>query len=112
VLRNQHYSVSKANKAISDYRRAVGDPEGTAELSLFYCEEAVQFANDYGADDAGYCYAIVTMFKQCLKFIQELEAQKQVRFLERLDCLREDIQFGYGVEEEMNELLKEYCFDE
>jgi hypothetical protein len=36
-------SVSKAKQAISDYKKALGDPEGVAELMVFYCESAAGF---------------------------------------------------------------------
>ena len=38
VMRNQDISVAKAKKAISDYKKAIGRPEGLAELMVFYCE--------------------------------------------------------------------------
>lgn len=38
VFKNQDTSVAKAKKAIADYRRAVGQPEGLAELMVFFCE--------------------------------------------------------------------------
>ena len=38
VLRNQDTSVARAKQAISDYKKAVGDPAGLAELMVFYCE--------------------------------------------------------------------------
>ena len=34
VFRRQDTSVSQAKRAISDYRKAVGDPEGLAELMV------------------------------------------------------------------------------
>ena len=37
VLKNQSTSVSRAKKAIADYKRATGQPEGLAELMVFYC---------------------------------------------------------------------------
>src|ERR1700693_1946954 len=43
VMRNQPISVSKAKKAIADYKKAIGRPDGLAELSMFYCEEAFRF---------------------------------------------------------------------
>src|SRR5713101_6015717 len=45
VLRNQNTSVAKAKQAISNYRKAVGEPVGLAELMVFYCKRAVGFAN-------------------------------------------------------------------
>ena len=43
MMRNEPISVSKAKKAIADYKKAIGHPEGLAELSIFYCEEALNF---------------------------------------------------------------------
>ena len=45
VLRNQDISVSQAKRAISDYKKAVGDPEGVAELMVFHCEQAAGFCD-------------------------------------------------------------------
>jgi len=38
VMRNQDISVAKAKQAISEYKKAIGCPEGLAELTVFYCE--------------------------------------------------------------------------
>jgi hypothetical protein len=59
VLRNQDTSVSEAKRAISDYKIAVGDPEGLAELMVFYCERASGFCTDIANDDEGYFNALV-----------------------------------------------------
>jgi hypothetical protein len=48
VINNQAISVSKAKKAIADYKKAIGRPEGMAELSTFYCEEAFGFLESCG----------------------------------------------------------------
>jgi hypothetical protein len=54
VFRKQDTSVSQAKRAISDYKKAVGDPEGLAELMVFYCEQAAGFCSDIANDDEGY----------------------------------------------------------
>ncbi len=43
LMRNQAVSISNAKKAITGYKKAIGRPEGVAELSIFFCEEAVSF---------------------------------------------------------------------
>src|SRR5271166_3208609 len=43
IFKSQPVSVAKAKKAIADYKKAIGYPEGMAELSVFYCEEAIVF---------------------------------------------------------------------
>ncbi len=44
VMKNQSTSVATAKKAIADYRKAAGQPEGVAELMVFYCEKAAGFS--------------------------------------------------------------------
>ena len=67
VYRQQDYSVSKAKKAISDYRKAVDRLEGMAELTVFYCEEAFNLFDVYAVEDEGYYTALVRMFEQAMK---------------------------------------------
>ena len=43
LMKGQSISASKAKKAIADYKKAIGRPDGMAELSIFYCEEAFGF---------------------------------------------------------------------
>ena len=68
MLRNQDTSVSQAKRAISDYKKAVGDPAGLAELMVFYCEQAAGFCSDIYTEDQGYFNALLRMFEQALKF--------------------------------------------
>jgi hypothetical protein len=70
VFRNQDTSISKAKRAISDYRKAVGDPEGLTELMVFYCERAAGFCNDIAQQDETYFDALVHMFEQALKLVK------------------------------------------
>src|SRR5262245_65933294 len=39
LMRGQPVSISKAKKAIADYKKAIGCPKGLAELSIFFCEQ-------------------------------------------------------------------------
>jgi hypothetical protein len=71
VLRNQNTSVVKAKKAISSYRKAVGDLDGLAELMVFYCERAAGFCSDVGYQGDSYFDALIRMFDQALKLIAQ-----------------------------------------
>jgi hypothetical protein len=51
AFRKQDTSVAKAKQAISNYKKAVGDPAGLAELMVFYSEQAAGFASDVGYQD-------------------------------------------------------------
>jgi hypothetical protein len=56
---------------------AVGDPEGVAELMVFYCEQAAEFCSDVGSDNEGYFDALVRMFEQALKFANALSPDRR-----------------------------------
>lgn len=82
-------SVSKAKKAISDYKKAQGRPESLAELTVFYCEEVFKFLAGCGVDDEGFYDALVRMFEQALKYVLALPKAQQIAFLVRLDQVRQ-----------------------
>lgn len=111
VMRNQDVSVSKAKKAISDYKKAAGHPEGLAELSVFYGESCMELLRYCGMEDDGYFDALIRAFEQALKAIVQLDPQQQDAFLERLDRIR-DQGHAWGMEGVMDDLLAEYGFGE
>lgn len=103
VLRNQDISVAKAKKAIGDYRKAIGRPEGLAELATFYCEEVFALLDFCGMDDEGYYSALVRMFEQALKQVLALPEPERGPFIARLDQVRSAGQnLGWGVGDDFN----------
>lgn len=109
AFKNQDTSVSKAKKAISDYKKAIGQPEGLVELMVFYCERASGFCDDVGLQDEGYFDALVRMFEQALKVINSLPEDARSDLLDRLDAVRHTCHnFGYGVGNDMDDLLAEH----
>jgi hypothetical protein len=112
VFKNQDTSVAKAKKAIADYRKAVGRSEDLAELMVFFCERAVGFSNDVGLQDEGYFDALVRMFGQALKAVDSLPKEDGAPLLDRLDAVRRlSHNLGYGVGDDMDDLLAEHGFD-
>ncbi len=106
LFRKQDTSVSQAKRAISDYKKALGDPEGMAELMVFYCERAAGFCSDIANDDEGYFDALVRMFEQALKLANGLSAHRRDDLMTRLDRVRvTSHKFGYGVGDSMDFLL-------
>lgn len=113
VFNTQDTSVAKAKKPIADYRRAIGQSEGLAELMVFYCERAAGFSNDVGLQDEGYFDALVRMFEQALKVIASLSDAQRQPLWDRLDAMRSTCHnFGYGVGDDMDNLLAEYGADD
>ncbi|MDO9114509.1 MAG: hypothetical protein Q7U63_12050 [Polaromonas sp.] len=113
VFKNQGTSVAKAKKAIADYRKAIGQPEGLAELMVLFCERAAGFSSDIGLQDDGYFDALVRMFEHALKVITALPEGQRPALWARLDEVRRiRHNFGYGVGDDMDELLAEYGDDD
>jgi hypothetical protein len=109
VFRNQNTSVSEAKRAISGYKKAVGDPAGLTELMVFYCEQAAGFCSNIGHEDEGYFDALVRMFEQALKTANALPVNGRNALVARLDRVREiSHKFGYGVGDDMDFLLSKY----
>ena len=105
LMRNQHISISKAKKAIADYKKAVGRPDGLAELSIFYCEEALSFLESCGMEDESYFVALIRMYDRSLQLALNLPPAEGVAYLERLDKLRSRAgHIGWGVQDELNSL--------
>ncbi len=109
VFNNQNTSVSKAKKAISEYKKAIGQPVDLAELMVFYCERATGFSDDVGLQDEGYFDALVRMFEQALKIVHSLPENARADLIDRLDTVcRICHNFGYGVGDDMDDLLAEH----
>jgi len=87
-MNNQSVSVSKAKKAIADYKKAIGRPEGMTELTVFYCEEAFGFLESWSIEDESYFTALVRMYGRSLEFVSSLPPAERATYLERLDKLR------------------------
>jgi hypothetical protein len=105
IMRNEPLSVSKAKKAIADYKKAIGRPEGLAELSIFYCEEAFSFLESCGMDDESYFVALIRMYDQALSLVLKLPPTERTTYLERLDQLRSRSRHvGWSVEDGLNDL--------
>src|SRR5664279_6208885 len=103
LMKGQPVSVSKAKKAIADYKKAIGRQDGMAELSIFYCEEAFGFLESCSIDDEKYFAALIRMYGRSLEIVSSLPPAERTIYLERLNKLRSrGRNVGWAVEEEFN----------
>jgi len=113
MMRNQRISIATAKKAIADYKKAIGRPEGLAELSIFYCEEALSFSESCSLEDERYFIALIRMYDQSLKLVLNLPLAVRLGYLERLERLRSRAKhLGWGVQDELNDLWHEAGVDD
>jgi hypothetical protein len=109
VIRNQNTSVVKAVQAVSQYRKAAGDPAGLTELMVFYCERAAGFCSDIGYCEDSYFNSLVRMFGEALATANMLPASSRDALVARLHRVaRISHSFGYGVADDMDSLLAKY----
>ncbi len=109
AFRKQDTSVAKAKQAISNYKKAVGDPAGLAELMVFYSEQASGFATDVGYQDESYFDALVRMFEQAVATANTLPTDTADALIARLDRVRSmSHKCGYGVGDDMDSIIAKY----
>jgi hypothetical protein len=109
AFRKQDTSVAKAKQAISNYKKAVGDPAGLAELMVFYCEQASGFASDVGYQDESYFNALMRMFAQSVATANTLPTDTRDALIARLEQVRSiGHNCGYGVGDDMDSILAKY----
>jgi hypothetical protein len=112
IMRDEPVSVSKAKKAIADYKKAIGRLEGLAELSIFYCEEAFGFLESCGMEDENYFVALIRMYDNALACVLKLPPTERLTYIERLDKLRlRSRSVGWGVEDNVNDLWHDADLD-
>lgn len=111
VFRGQDVSVSKAKKAVADFKKTGGQPAGLAELMVFYCERAAEFSAEVGLDDRIYLNALVSMFGQAVTAIAGLPVELQEAMVNRLANVRRiSRDLGYGVREGLDVLWSDHGF--
>jgi hypothetical protein len=113
LMKGQPISISKAKKAIADYKKAIGRTDGMADLSIFYCEEAFGFLESCSIEDESYFTALIRMYGRSIEFVSRLPPAGRTSYLERLDKLRSrGRNVGWAVEEEFNGLWYAAALDE
>ncbi len=103
---NKPVRIAEAKKAISEYRKAIGRPEGLLELHVFWCESASRFSMEYGYADEGYFDALIHQFEAALKLLAAVNDAARRAAMERLVGVRDRTDVGYGVRDDMNTLLE------
>jgi hypothetical protein len=113
LMKGQPISTSKAKKAIADYKKAIGLADGMAELSIFYCEEALGFLESCGIEDESYFAALIRMYGRSIEFVSSLSPAERTTYIQRLGSLRSrGRNVGWAVEEEFNSLWHAAALDE
>ena len=99
--------TSLARKAISDYRKAVGDPEGLAELMLFYAECGVDFTLEFGDIDEPFYNSVEGVFSDGLKILKRCEPDFVGKLLPRfVNAVQSTEGMGWGFHDGLLDTLE------
>jgi len=110
--RHAEASVAKAKQAVSQYKNAVGDGAGLAELMVYFCEQGVGFSADVGYEDESYLNALVRMFAEALVLVDTLPAGERNAFVARLERVRDlGDRIGYGASDSLDDLFAQFVDD-
>jgi hypothetical protein len=113
LMKGEPVSISKAKRAIAHYKKAIGRPEGLAELAIFYCEEAFSFVESCTFETEKYFTALIRMYDRSVNFVLSLPLVERPAYVERLGKLRSRAKHvGRGVEDELNDRWHAADFDE
>ena len=112
LMKGESVSISKAKRAIADYEKAIGRPEGLAELAIFYCEVAFSFVESCSFESEKYFAALIRMYDRSVNFVLSLPPAERPNYVERLAKLRSRSKHvGWGVEDELNDRWYAADFD-
>src|SRR6266446_3572343 len=99
--------LTRAQKAISDYKKATKNARGTLELMVYYVECGTQCTVDFGDIDAWFYESLESMFAQVIQTLQKSEHDTIERFLPRLKAIVSQARgIGWGYYDELSAMLK------
>lgn len=101
--------LSLGRKAISDYRKAVGDPEGLTELMLFYVECGVNFTREFGDIDEAFYASVISVFSDGMKMLNRCEEGVVRKLLPRFEeVIDSTADMGWGLHESLRDIFEVY----
>lgn len=112
VMKDKPVSFSVGRKAISDYKKATKDADGTIELMILYVSTGTQFTLDYGDMYDEFYDSLISMFHSILKLLVKAESKTQDKFVAELSDIANSVRgIGWGYYDDLSGLLNEYFPD-
>ena len=106
--RNDNIEFSIARKAISDFKKANGDPKCVLDLMIHYVEVGTEQTNGICIDYSDYYDNLESMFKSIVKRLIGHDKKHADIFYPRLESIiKNSKNAGYGYEETIQEMYNE-----
>lgn len=107
----RNVSLSTGRKAISDYKKALGDSEGLIELMVYYCECGVDFTLEFGDIDERFYMSIESMYESALKLLKKHQQCKHQFFTRVEQIVHNTRHMGWGFHDTLAATFHEHCKD-
>jgi len=97
IEKNEALDMKTAKKAIKSYAKAVDNPQGEAELMIFFIECGNNFTLSYGDIDEEFYDALIDMYEIAIETVKELSSHEQEAFKDRLFEIMDEVSdIGWG----------------
>jgi hypothetical protein len=104
--------LAVARKAVSDYKKAIGDTVGVLELSLYYVEQGAKFTDLYGDINEPFYMSVESMFQSAMKLLASMSPDSQQSFFPRIrQIMKIASKTGWGFEEQLRAYFEEFFPD-
>lgn len=112
VMSNNPVNFSAGRKAISEYKKATQDINGTLLLMVLYVKTGTQFTLDYGDMYDEFYDSLISMFHSILKVLVKEDDAMQNKYVSQLGEIVNSVQdIGWGYYDDISELLYDYFPD-
>lgn len=109
IMKDKPVSLSAGRKAISDYKKATKDTDGTIELMVLYVSTGTQFTLDYGDMYDEFYDSLISMFHSILKLLAKADDVTQEKFVPELADIVDSVRsIGWGYYDDLSALLNDY----
>ena len=100
--------LSAGRKAISQYKKAVGDPLGEVELMVYYVECGNQCTLEFGDIDGPFYDSMISMFDKVVKALGTMDKAVIEKYVSRLHTVvKKSNGIGWGYYDEMVDIFYE-----
>ena len=106
VYKNKPIKIAMAKKAIRDYTKAAGEPEGILELMLFFVETGTEFTLNFGDIDEGFYLALERMYDKALHLVLTMDKETIEEYYDRFeDLVTSTGNIGWGYHDALGEMF-------
>ncbi len=102
-------SLSKAKKAISEFKKASKDPKDTVEVTLYYAECLAEFIAGNGDSPESFYDSLESVFGFVVKLLNKVDSEELFKtFYSRMELVVKAVEnAGYGIDAQLEDILDE-----